>query len=102
MARRQIWVQDQAFHLEERLGENQGLTPEGFLLCENVPIARTGLMMYGAGEIHVNGEFLDGDDKGLIRVTRHEDDVFHPRTLSSFEGKSVTDDHPPEGVDPAD
>lgn len=98
--RRQIWVQDQAFHLEERLGTNQGVTPEGFLLCENVPIARTGMMLYGAGEIHVNGEFLDADENGIIRVTRDEDEVFHPRALSSFEGKSVTDDHPPEGVDP--
>jgi len=98
--RRQIWVQDSGFHTEKRLGDNQAMTPEGYLLCENVPIARTGLMLYGAGEIHVNGEFLDAGDDGIIRVTRHEDDVFHPRALASFEGKSVTDDHPPEGVDP--
>ncbi len=83
------------FYAPGKLGKKQSLTPEGFLLCEEVPIARTGQMLYGEGEVPVE----PGRD-GLVRIERDEEAVFRPETIASYEGKPVTDDHPDEGVNP--
>ena len=77
----------------EMLSENQEVTPEGFLLCRNVPIARTGDQLYTADEIG-----LEANGDGLVKIQRLADEVFNPNTISSFEGKPVTIDHP-DGVD---
>lgn len=70
-------------------------TPEGFLICYNVPIARTGMQQYLGSEIGI------ADENGkLFKVTRTEEEVFSPATLASFEGKPVTNDHPSEDVAP--
>lgn len=90
------------FLASEKLGARQSLTPEGFLLCESVPIARTGMMIYGDGEI-IAGEgedMLTAGADGLIRVIRDDAEVFHPDTMASFLGKPVTDDHPGDTVTP--
>ncbi|KAB0593111.1 DUF2213 domain-containing protein [Cupriavidus gilardii] len=79
-----------------RLGPKRALTPEGFLLCEDVPVARTGEMLYGPGEVPVE----PGPD-GLIRISRTPDEVFRPETLASCIGKPVTLDHPEDFVTPA-
>lgn len=39
-------------------------------------------------------------DAGLIIVTRGDDDLFSPQTISSFEGKPVTNNHPDTWVAP--
>lgn len=78
-----------------KIGRTQALTPEGFLLCVDVPIARVGTMLYRRGEVPVEA----GDD-GIAYVTRDERVLFDPMTLSSFSGKSLCDDHPPVDVDP--
>lgn len=83
------------FYVTEQLSHRQSLTPEGFLLCEDVPIARVGEMLYAPGEIPVT----PGQD-GLIRVMREEKEVFHADTITSFLGKPVTNDHPPVMVSP--
>jgi hypothetical protein len=70
-------------------------TPEGFLICHDVPIARTGPQDYLAREM-----MLDGDPERIVTVQRHPEDVFEAATLASFEGKPVTDGHPPENVGP--
>lgn len=70
-------------------------TPEGFLICKDVPIARTGPQDYLAREL-----MLDGDPDRLITVQRHPEDVFEEATLASFEGKPICDGHPPENVGP--
>ena len=77
-----------------RISGNMTETPEGYLICLNVPIARTGTQTYMRSELG-----LDEDPSGLIDVLRTEDEVFAPATIASFEGKPVTDDHPPVGVD---
>ena len=69
-------------------------TPEGYLICRDVPIARTGEMVYQASELG-----LDGPDR-LVTVYRDPADVFHPDALASFEGKDVTSGHPVESVNP--
>lgn len=77
-----------------RLSDNMTLTPEGYLICLNVPIARTGSQQYLRSELGLQ----DGDTNSIVDVQRTEDEVFSAATIASFEGKPVTDDHPPVSV----
>jgi hypothetical protein len=79
----------------EQIGPRRFRTPEGFLLCEAVPIARMGIMPYGPGEVPVEA----GAD-GVAWVTRDATELFRPETLLSFVGKPVTDEHPDDDVTP--
>lgn len=79
----------------EKIGPQRAITPEGFLLCLSVPIARAGMMIYGAGEIP-----LKPNRDGLIRVVRDADVLFDPMSLASYQGKPVVDEHPDEDVGP--
>lgn len=81
------------FYTVEKIGEKQSLTPEGFLLCEEVPIARTGTMIYGPNEVPIS----TGRD-GIVKVHREEDQVFSSTYMASFLGKPVVNDHPDENV----
>src|ERR1044072_6016880 len=75
-----------------QLSENMSKTPEGFLCCLNVKIARTGIQYYEGGQIgkpHLMGQ--------RVKVYRLAEDVFHPDAMRSFEGKPLTDDHPAGG-----
>lgn len=87
---------DRAYYTPDRVGMKTSKTPEGFLVCEGVPIARVGEMLYADGEL----EGLESGKDGILRVTRGEDVVFDPMTISSFNGKPVTNDHPDEEVTP--
>lgn len=73
----------------EQLSPKQSLTPEGFLLCEGVPIARTGSQLYAGHEL----PDLEPGPDGLITVMREEAEVFRAETLASLEGKSITIRH---------
>lgn len=84
------------YYYGTEISPNQIETAEGFLICKNVPIARTGMQEYTARDL-----MLDGDPERMIKVNRYETDVFEPAALASFEGKPVTDGHPPEEVEPA-
>jgi hypothetical protein len=84
------------FYTVEKLGRNQEETPEGFLLCRNVPIARTGTQLYAAREVPE----LEPSDDGTIVMERPEDEVFRPDTICSVNGKSITVDHPNNFVVP--
>jgi len=79
----------------EQIGPRRSKTPEGFLLCQAVPIARVGVMLYGPGEVPVEV----GED-GIAYISRTADELFRPECLASFEGKPVTNEHPPEDVTP--
>lgn len=83
------------FFATQQLGPKRSLTPEGYLLCKDVPVARTGDMTYAPGEVPI----APGPD-GLIHITRDADEVFHVDTLASCEGKSVTVSHPADFVNP--
>lgn len=89
-------MQNARFYTNEQLSPRQSMTPEGFLLCEAVPIARTGYQLYADGEIP--GMTVDQD--GILTIRRGEAEVFRPETIASFEGKPVTIEHPPEFVTP--
>ena len=69
-------------------------TPEGFLVCHSVPICRTGVQEYLPQELGITDH-----GNGVLNVQREETEVFKPAAIASFEGKPVTDDHPPVGVD---
>jgi hypothetical protein len=75
------------------ISPNQIETGEGFLICRNVPIARTGDQDYLGAE-------MGYPDKDVIKVNRPESEVFSAAALASFEGKPFTNDHPPVLVDP--
>ena len=80
-----------------RLSENiSRREPEGYLLCLNVPVARTGTQEYLPEEL---GLPAGSGPPGLIPVIRPEEEVFSKETIASFEGMPVTNDHPPDGVD---
>ena len=82
------------FYTIESLSENRSLTPEGYLLCENATLSRTGTMLYKADEIPI-----DPGQDGLVTVIRYEADVFKREAVASFTGKSVTNNHPSSGED---
>ena len=83
------------FYTTGQLGKTRSKTPEGYLVCEGVPIARTGVQLYGPGEIPI-----EPSKSGEIRIDRPPEEVFRPETLASFEGKAVTVNHPEEFVTP--
>ena len=57
-----------------RLSENiSRREPEGYLICLNVPVARTGVQEYLPSELG-----LPGPDDRLIPVLRPEEEVFSP------------------------
>lgn len=77
-----------------RFSANMTRTPEGFLVCHNVPLARTGVQQYLGSEVNC-------PDKAIVEVYRNESEVFDQATLASFEGKPVTDEHPSRFVEPS-
>jgi hypothetical protein len=84
------------FYTTERLSANRSLTPEGYLLCENVPLARTGVMTYGPGETPIKPK----SGSKIVLIHRRPEEVFAPSTLASYQGKPFTDDHPEDDVTP--
>lgn len=74
------------------ISPNQLETDEGFLICRNVPIARTGEQEYLGTELGL-------ETADVVKVLRPEEEVFSDATIASFEGKPVTDDHPSDLLD---
>lgn len=77
-----------------RISDHILKTPEGFLICKDVPIARTGTQQYRGCEF--GGPVTDG----IYNVQRPEAEVFDRAAVASFEGKPVCDEHPEEDVTP--
>ena len=72
----------------DRISDNiRKREPEGYLICVNVPIARSGTQQYQQDEIGEHGE-------KIVTVNRPEEEVFSEATIASFEGMPVTNDHP--------
>ena len=76
-----------------RISDSISRTPEGFLICRDVPIARVGVQDYLGREI---GQTERPDE--IFKVYRPADEVFSPAAVASFEGKPVTENHPDEDV----
>ena len=77
-----------------KISPNQLETDEGFLICRNVPIARTGDQNYLESEV-----IEDGNPQKVVKVHRPESEVFADAAIASFEGKPFTNDHPPVLLD---
>lgn len=86
----------QRFYTQERLSEHMAKTPEGFLICYDVPIARTGDYIYKSNEVPIKP-----NKDGLVTIQRGEDEVFSEATIKSFEGKPFTLNHPKDFVSPS-
>jgi hypothetical protein len=77
------------FQTKSELPANMEDTPEGFLLCHNVALARTGDQLYMHYEVP-----LEAGPDGTIVVERPESEVFRDATVESFRGKPFTFNHP--------
>lgn len=82
----------QATYAPEQIGRTQAFTPEGYLLCSDVRIARTGAMLYRPDEVPEVRPVANGQ---MVVIMRDADVLFAPETIASFSGKPVTNDHPP-------
>lgn len=78
--------------VSEKLSEHKYKTPEGYLICTDAILARTGKQSYTKDEL-----FQDGDDTE-VNVDRPYDEVMNTKTIASFENKPITFDHPDEDV----
>lgn len=81
------------FLIAERISANKYKTPEGYLVCVDSVLARTGKQTYRKNEI-----FVDCNDDTEIEVDRKPEEVFSEATLASFENKPITIEHPDEDV----
>jgi hypothetical protein len=77
-------------------------TPEGYLKVQ-AKFARSGVYDYLAAELRSWGVTLDSaiPDDAIVKVMRKPEEVFDPESLSSFENKPITVNHPPHAVSPA-
>lgn len=81
-----------------KISPHRGKTDEGYLICSKVPVARIGYQFYLDKELGFEpSEKIKKENNGY-NVYRPEEEVFSEETLSSFEGKPITDDHPQEQV----
>lgn len=80
--------------IKEKLSQHKSKTPEGYLICENAILARTGKQRYMKCEVYPENP----DDYEEIDIDRLPDDVFSESTMASFENKPVTVEHPDENV----
>ncbi|MDY6148948.1 MAG: DUF2213 domain-containing protein [Porphyromonas sp.] len=76
-----------------RISDSISRTPEGFLVCRDVPIARIGMQEYLGSEV---GQ--DERPNDIFQVTRAAEEVFSRPAIASFEGKPVCDNHPDTDV----
>lgn len=79
------------FYFTTKLSDNIEVLQNGYLRCNNVIMGRTGTQQYSTKELGI--QTSDGKNY-IVNVNRHEEDVFHPDTLKSIEGMSVTIGHP--------
>lgn len=80
--------------VKEKLSPHKYKTPEGYLVCEDAILARTGSQEYRRSEL------FDTDSDEIVNVVRDSEEVFSPITMSSFENKPITSEHPDEDVCP--
>ena len=69
------------FNITAALGPQRELTNQGFLLCKDVPIARTGQQVYGPGQTPI-----DVGADGTVIIDREASEVFRAETVASGNG----------------
>lgn len=89
-----------------KISPNMTETPDGFLICHNVPIARCGWYKYLGKELidksisEDKRVIKDNQENEILNIYRSPEDVFSIKSIASFQGKIVTDNHPPELLNP--
>ena len=80
--------------ITEKLSEHRYKTPEGYLVCVDAILARTGKQFYKHSQVY------DGstDEITDVEVDRKPEQVFSPQAIASFENKPLTIQHPNEPV----
>lgn len=91
-------VLDAITYYGELISPNKVETRDGYLVCLDVPIARTGSQLYRHNEFINADSISDYIKDGMNSVYRSEQEVFNPTTIASFEGVPLTRNHPPEPV----
>lgn len=81
--------------VSEKLSPHKMKTPEGYLICTDAILSRTGKQTYRRSEIW--GDACDNAD-AEVEVDRTADEVFNEKTLASFENKPICIEHPDEDV----
>jgi len=80
--------------ITEKLSEHRYKTPEGYLVCVNAILARTGPQIYKHNQVYDNST----DEITDVEVDRKPEQVFSPQAIASFENKPLTIQHPNEPV----
>lgn len=80
---------DGNFYAVEKVSPRREKTPEGYLICKDVPISRVGDFEYTALEM---GGAVKSKG-GKVIMTRTPEELFRPETIASFEGKPVVIGH---------
>ena len=78
---------DGRFLTTEKISPLKEKTPEGYLLCRDVPISRVGSFEYSAAEVGFP------NIGHAVQVWRPEEQIFNPETIASFEAKPVVIGH---------
>ena len=72
-----------------RLSPRLSMTAEGFLICKDAVLCRTGEQQYRGSEV--------GMSDGVVVVHRPKSEVYDPKFLASLEGAVICDGHPSGG-----
>ena len=83
------------FLVSEKLGPHKYKTPEGYLVCVDAILARTGTQEYRRRELF--GDACDDPDE-VVFVDRKAEEVFSDKTMASFENKPICIEHPDSTV----
>lgn len=83
------------FLVAEKLGPHKFKTPEGYLICTDAILSRTGKQEYKRCEIF--GDACDEPDK-IVNVDRVDAEVFSDKAMASFENKPICIEHPDHDV----
>lgn len=79
---------------QEQLSPHKYKTPQGYLVCVDAVLARTGKQKYRKGDFFPNAQ----DAESEIDVDRPEKEVFSDEAMASFENMPVVIEHPHEDV----
>lgn len=82
------------FLASSKLSEHRYKTPEGYLVCVDSILSRTGKQTYTRDELFKDGSNVE------VEVDRLPNEVFNEKTLASFENKPLTIEHPDEDITP--
>lgn len=81
--------------VKEKLSQHKYKDNSGYLICVDSILARTGPQEYLMSEL-----YPESDSNEIITIDRKPEQVFSAETLSSFENKPLTCEHPTENVVP--